>query len=101
MTQGPGPESIESLLRAWSPAARSVDPVARLAEAWDYGRKSLAASGREHRALVALAGLDPRIAALRWAQLEEYQRRALMVATRQAVDLGRACAWVFGEGQGA
>lgn len=78
-----------------------VDPVARLAEAWDNGRHALAASGREHRALVAMAGINPQCAGLAWEQLAGYQRKALLVAALQAVELGRACAWVFGEGQGA
>lgn len=92
-----GPLRVGDLL-----AARSVDPIARLAEAWNLeGRHPLAASGREHRALLAMAGLDNRLWVLPWNRLEEYQRQALMVAARQAIDLGRACAWVFGEGRGA
>jgi hypothetical protein len=82
-------------------AARSVDFVARLAEAWDLGRHCFAAGGREHRALLVMAGLDLRLMRVPWQSLEEYQRRALVVAARQAVELGRACAWVFGEGEGA
>jgi hypothetical protein len=92
-----GPTRVGELL-----AARSVDPIARLAEAWNLeGRHPFAISGREHRALLAMAGLDQRLVAKPWNRLEEYQRQALLVAARQAVDLGRACAWVFGEGQGA
>jgi len=96
-----GPRPIEALLRGWDPR-RAVDVVARMAEAWNLeGRHPFAAGGREHRALLALAGLDLRLAAIPWQSLEEYQRKALLVAARQAIDLGRACAWVFGEGEGA
>lgn len=93
-----GPRHVRELL-----ALRSIlDPIARLAEAWDYGgRHPFAASGREHRALLAMAGLDLSLANRCWNGLEEYQRKALMVAARQMVDAGRACAWVFGEGDGA
>jgi hypothetical protein len=83
-------------------AARSVDYIARLAEAWDLqGRHCFAAGGREHRALLSLAYLPTELEKRRWAQLTEEQRRRLLVAARQAVEFGRACAWVFGEGQGA
>lgn len=85
-------------------AARSVDYVARLAEAWDMeGRHSFAAGGgrREHRALLVMAGLDLALVRVPWRFLEEYQRRALVVAARQGVELGRQCAWCFGEGEGA
>ena len=83
-------------------AARSVDFVARLAEAWNLdGRHPFDISGREHRALLVMAGLDLKLVVLNWNSLEEYQRLALVVAARQAVELGRACAWCFGEGEGA
>ena len=83
-------------------AARSVDFVARLAEAWDLqGRHCFAAGGREHRALLSLAYLPADLEKRRWHQLTEEQRRRLIVAARQGVEFGRACAWVFGEGQGA
>jgi hypothetical protein len=83
-------------------AAPSVDFVARLAEAWDLkGRHPFDISGREHRALLAMAGLDPALARVPWNSLEEYQRRALIIAAWHGVELGRACAWLFGEGQGA
>jgi len=83
-------------------AVRSVDSVARLAEAWNFeGRHPFAASGREHRALLVMAGLDAKLQHVFWNELQPYQRQALIVAARQAVELGRACAWVFGEGEGA
>ena len=83
-------------------AARSVDPVARLAEAWNLlGRHCFAVGGREHRALLSLAYLPAELQERRWEQLTEAQRQRLIVAARQAVEFGRACAWVFGEGEGA
>jgi len=83
-------------------AARSVDFVARLAEAWDLmGRHPFAVGGREHRALLAMAGLEFRLVETPWHRLNEYQRQALLRAAIHAVELGRACAWIFGEGQGA
>jgi hypothetical protein len=82
-------------------AARSVDFVARMAEAWDGQGRHIFLPTSEHRMLLVRAGLDLALAARRWDALEDYQRQALLVAARQAVELGRACAWVFGEGQGA
>lgn len=83
-------------------AYRSVDFVARLAEAWDCaGRHPFEAGGSEHRALLALAYLPLDLADRHWSQLTADQRRRVLIAARKAVDLGRACAWVFGEGQGA
>lgn len=79
-----------------------VDFVARLAEAWDSaGPHCFAAGGREHRALVAMAGLDPKCQGLGWNELAPHQRHALLANARLAVEFGRACAWVFGEGEGA
>jgi hypothetical protein len=83
-------------------ALRAVDPIARLAEAWDLrGRHPFAAGGREHRALIAMAGIDPKCQSMRWDELAPYQRQALLTNARLAIELGRACAWVFGEGEGA
>jgi hypothetical protein len=83
-------------------AARSVDYIARLAEAWNLeGRHPFDISRREHRALLVMAGLDLRLQGRLWHTLEAYQRQALFAAARDGVTLGRACAWVFGEGQGA
>jgi hypothetical protein len=83
-------------------AARSVDFIARLAEAWDLqGRHPFAIDYREHRALLVMAGLDLALARVRWNSLAEYQRRALAVAAWHGVEFGRACAWVYGEGRGA
>ena len=83
-------------------AARSVDYIARLSEAWDLqGRHCFAVGGREHRALLSLAYLPVELEKRRWDDLTAEQRRRLIVAARQAVEFGRACAWCFGEGEGA
>jgi|GEM_PF-4229005 len=82
-------------------AARSVDPVARMAEAWDGQGRRVFTPPFDHQALLARAALDLTLWRVPWASLQEYQRKALMVAARQAVELGRLGAWVYGEGQGA
>jgi len=83
-------------------AYRSVDAIARLAEAWDMkGRHALLAGGSEHRALLELAYLPAHLWNTPWDVLTGEQRLRLVQAARKAVDFGRACAWVFGEGQGA
>jgi hypothetical protein len=83
-------------------AARSVDYIARLAEAWNLeGRHCFAAGGREHRALLSLAYLPPELEKRRWEDLTAEQKRRLIVAARQGVEFGRALAWCFGEGEGA
>ena len=82
-------------------AARSVDATARMAQAWDGIGRQVFTPPFEHQALLARAGLSISLWRLPWATLEEYQRKALMIAARQGVELGRACAWVYGEGQGA
>ena len=97
---------------AWEMGAQrlprsSVDPqcidfVGRMCEAWDQvGRHPFVAGYREHRALLAMAGLDVSLLSRSWNDLQGYQRQALIVAARQMVELGRHCAWVFGEGDGA
>lgn len=81
---------------------RSIDFIGRMAEAWDgLGRHPLVAGGREHRALLGLAWLPPELEKRKWNDLTGEQRRRLIVAARQAVEFGRACAWIFGEGNGA
>jgi hypothetical protein len=80
-----------------------VDFIARLAEAWDGRGDHVLSPPHEHLALLALADepnsrLFPH---LPWRSLPEDVRRKLVFAARKAVDLGRACAWVFGEGEGA
>lgn len=83
-------------------AARSVDYVARLSEAWNLeGRHCFLAGRTEHRALLSLAYLPLELEQRRWEQLTEEQRQRLMVAARRAIEFGRACAWCFGEGEGA
>jgi hypothetical protein len=79
-----------------------VDFIARLADAWDQkGQSIFTASGVEHLALLALAGLPASLARSRWAELSGEERFALLKAARRAIEFGRQCAWVFGEGEGA
>ena len=79
-----------------------VDFIARLADAWDgRGSNIFRAGGTEHRALLDLAGLDPSLANERWRELKAGERLKLVQAARRAIEFGRACAWVFGEGSGA
>ena len=82
-------------------AVRSVDYIARLAEAWDGRGRNPFTAPTEHLGLLAMANLPVSLVHTRWEQLESHQRSALVFAARRAVDLGRACAWVFGEGRGA
>lgn len=83
-------------------AIASVDFVARLADAWDgRGSHVFAASGREHCALLELANLPVALQSVRWGDLSPQQRFQLIFAARRAIEFGRACAWLFGEGQGA
>lgn len=78
-----------------------TDVIARLADAWD-GRGHWAFNPyTEHRALLELAALPLTLDRSRWADLTAKEREALLHAVRRAVELGRQCAWVFGEGQGA
>jgi hypothetical protein len=87
-------------------ALRSIDCVARLAEAWDGKGRNPLTPPYEHAALLARAGLldlaHQRMEGwLFWDSLTPDQRRRLLIAARDLVELGRACAWVFGEGRGA
>lgn len=83
-------------------AALKTDFVARLCDAWDCrGTHPFRGSGVEHRALLALAGLPLDLADRRWKDLDEGARWQLIVGAKAAIELGRHCAWVFGEGQGA
>lgn len=77
------------------------DLVARLADAWDGRGRHVLRPPREHLALVDLAGLPKECATVTWNRLTGAERKALVFAARQAIELGRACAWAFGEGQGA
>ena len=81
-------------------AVRSVDFVARVAEAWDGGGRHFFMP-LERRMLLVRAGLDLSLAMVPWHLLREHHRQALVVAARQGVEFGRACAWCFGEGEGA
>ena len=90
-----GPRPIGDLVGA-------PDFIARLADAWDgKGANVFTATGAEHRALLELARLPAGLAAMKWADLSPIERWALMLAARRAIEFGRQCAWVFGEGQGA
>lgn len=81
---------------------QSIDFIARLADAWDgRGRNVFTAGGGEHLALLNLAGLDASLARVYWNNLDGDERRKLVFAARRAIEFGRQCAWVFGEGQGA
>lgn len=80
---------------------RSVDFVARFAEAWDGVGRQVFRPPFEHRALVAMAGMQQAVAGLSWRHLKPDERAVLLAAARRCVELGRQCAWVFGEGEGA
>jgi hypothetical protein len=82
-------------------ALRAVDFVARFAEAWDCRGRHVFRPPFEHRALVAMSGMRPEIAGLPWRHIKPEERNALMYAARRVVELGRQCAWCFGEGEGA
>ncbi len=84
-----------------SASQRAVDLIARLAEAWDGSGRVALVPPFEHQALLALAALPSGLGRQRWDQLDAAQRQSLLVAARRMVTLGRACAWVFGEGRGA
>jgi len=87
-------------VRMLGEAFRSVDSIARLAEAWDgTGRHAL--TGPEQRSLLELAFLPPHLSRVPWSRLHEEQRQRLIVAARKGVEFGRHCAWMFGEGRGA
>lgn len=80
-----------------------VDFIARLADAWDGRGGHVLTPSKEHLALLSLAD-EPHaelFAKLPWAALPADVRRKLVFAARRAVDLGRMCAWTFGEGDGA
>ena len=79
----------------------SVDFIARLAEAWDGRGAHPLTPPSEHLALLNLAQLSETCVGTRWSDLLPMERRALLFAARRAIELGRACAWVFGEGRGA
>ncbi|MGH8208104.1 MAG: hypothetical protein ACRETD_03090 [Steroidobacteraceae bacterium] len=87
-----------------------IDFIARLEQAWDGRGEQVFAPPREHIALLMLAGVHPNELqtlldkfgnAYAWALLPPDIRRQLIFAARRAVELGRQCAWAFGEGEGA
>lgn len=79
----------------------AVDFVARFAEAWDGTGRNAFRPYSEHEALLTLAGLNKALALCRWRDLQPLDRRRLIFAGLRAVELGRAAAWCYGEGQGA
>jgi hypothetical protein len=83
-------------------AAPAIDFTARLADAWDgKGNSVFAASGVEHCALLELANLPIGLQRAKWNDLSGQERYQLVFAARRAIEFGRQCAWIFGEGQGA
>ncbi len=81
---------------------QQLDFVARLADAWNLeGEQIFLASGKEHGALLALAQLPDELKQRRWDDLSPDQRQRLVVAARRAIEFGRQCAYIFGEGAGA
>lgn len=80
---------------------RSVDFVARLAEAWDGAGRQALAPPTDHEALCCLARLPLFVSLVRWRDLNGDQRQKLVFAARRAVELGKTGAWIFGEGRGA
>lgn len=93
--KGGGPRLVRELLP-------ETDFIARLADAWDgKGRNVFAASGVEHRALLEMAGLSTDLQRTRWRELAADERYKLFFAARRAIEFGRQCAWIFGEGEGA
>lgn len=80
--------------------SRSVDVIARLAESWDgIGRNALTAP-IEHQALLCIAHLPTILHVRRWNDLTGDERSKLLTAARRAVELGKLCAWFFGEAYG-
>lgn len=83
------------------PPILDVDFIARLADAWD-GRGAWTLNPYvEHRALLDIAGLPPGRCKEGWANFTGEERQRLLLASRRAIEFGRQCAWVLGEGQGA
>jgi hypothetical protein len=80
----------------------SIDFIARVADAWDFkGQNVFRIGGSEHRALLELARLPRELCEVKWADLTGDQRQQIVWAARRAIEFGRQCAWIFGEGQGA
>lgn len=85
-----------------SPVLADVDFIARLADAWDSrGTFTFDPADRERYALLEIAGLPRSRFQRRWMEFTADERRALLLAARRAIEFGRQCAWVLGEGQGA
>lgn len=90
----------EILAHALGADARVLDFVARFADAWN-GRGDVVFTEPERQALCDLAGLSRTVSRrYPWQELFPEDRRRLLVAARRAIEFARACAWVFGEGEG-
>lgn len=90
-----GPRLVRELLQ-------EPDFIARLADAWDgRGANVLRAGGDEHRALLQIAKLPVGLWCAQWSELGADERYKLLRAARRAIEFGRTCACIFGEGQGA
>jgi hypothetical protein len=96
-----GGESDPHRLRNAAAALVPVDFIARLADAWDGRGKWTLNPYVEHRALLDIAGLSTDLSKRRWTEFTGEERQRLLLAARRAVEFGRQCAWVLGEGQGA
>jgi hypothetical protein len=77
------------------PEPVTVDFIANLRDAWNGAGKNTLAPPAEHKALLALASLPAELWQQRWEEFTAEQRRQLLYAARRAVELGRACAWMF------
>lgn len=79
-----------------------TDFLARLADAWDLSGDHVFRPSRvEHRALLEIARLPVALSDARWAELLPEERLKLLFAAKAVIELGRQCAWIFGEGEGA
>jgi hypothetical protein len=91
----------ELLAHAVGIETRVLDFVARLAAAWN-GEGELLLRTSERRALCEIGGLErvSRFDDTRWEFLDGEERRCILFGARRAIELGRACGWIFGQGSG-
>jgi hypothetical protein len=101
LAHGVGKADGGARLRNAAAAVMPVDFIARLADAWDGRGKWTLNPYVEHRALLDLAGLSAELRIRRWQDFTGEERQRLLLAARRAIEFGRQCAWVLGEGQGA
>jgi hypothetical protein len=78
-----------------------VDFIARLAMAWNGEGDQTLRPPVEHQALLAIAHLPGGLHHARWEDLAQEERYKLLGAARRAIEFGRQCAWIFGDGSGA